>query len=146
MASSARHRGAKHQLIIGLNVPEAFWVLEERCGNKENPYAIRSRLGWTLIGPMEGASSCVNFMMIVNAEKEDVLVQQLERSWKTDNAGLVPNYKVSMSIEDKRVLAVMESSSKLVDGHYQLAFPWKECVPYLSSNQILAEQRLKLLK
>ena len=37
----------KVDLIIGCNVPEAFWVLEERRGNKGDPYAIRSPLGWT---------------------------------------------------------------------------------------------------
>ena len=143
--------GSKVELIIGCNVPEAFWVLEEKRGNKGDPYAISSPLGWTLMGPMdrlEGENShhCVNFTRIVNAEKEDVLVQQLERFWKTDNAGLIPDCKVSMSIEDKRALAVMESSAKLVDGHYQLALPWRERVPNLPDNRILAERRLKLLK
>ena len=43
----------KVDLIIGCNVSEAFWALEERRGNKGDPYAIRSLLGWTLIGPMD---------------------------------------------------------------------------------------------
>ena len=69
---------------MGCNVPEAFRVLEERRGNKGDPYAIRSPLGWTLISPMdrmEGDNShhCVNFTRIVNGEKDDVLMQQLER-------------------------------------------------------------------
>ena len=46
----------------------------------------------------------MNFTRIVNVEKEeDVFMQQLERFWKTDNAGLIPDCKVSMSVEDKRV-------------------------------------------
>ena len=89
----------------------------------------------------------VNFTRIVNVEKEeDVLMQQLERFWKTDNAGLIPDCKVSMSFEDKRALAVMESSAKLVDGHYQLALPWREQVSNLPNNGIMAERRLQLLK
>ena len=73
-------------------------------------------------------------------------MQQLERFWKSDNAGLIPDCKVSMSVEDKRALAVMESSAKLVDGHYQVALPWREPVPKLPSNCVLAERRLQLLK
>ena len=43
----------KVELIVGCNVPEAFWVLEEWHGNKGDPYTIRSPLGWMLIGPMD---------------------------------------------------------------------------------------------
>ena len=68
---------------------------------------------------------CVNFTRIVSVEKEDVLMHQLERFWKSVNAGLIPDCKVSMFIEYKRALAVMESSAKLVDGHYQLGLPWR---------------------
>ena len=142
----------KVELIIGCNVPEAFWVLEERRGNKGDPNAISSPLGWMLIGPMDrmecnNGHYCVNFTRIVNVEKEGhFLMQQLERFWKTDNAGLIPDCKVSMSIEDKRALAVMESSAKLVDGHYQLALPWREPAPKLPNNRIMAERRLQLLK
>ena len=43
---------------------------------------------------------CVKFTRIVSVEKEDVLMQQLERFWKPDNAGLVPDCKVSIFIEN----------------------------------------------
>jgi len=52
-------------MIIGCNFPEAFWVLEERRGCRGKTVAIRSLLGWTLIGPTEKvkeeSSSNVNF-------------------------------------------------------------------------------------
>ena len=142
----------KIELIIGTNVPEAFWVLEERRGNRGDPYAIRSPLGWTLMGPMDRVECnqtyhCVNFTRIGNVEKvEDPLMQQLERFWRIDNAGVVSDDRVSMSIEDKRALAVMEKSAKLVDGHFQVPLPWKEKLPYLPNNRILAERRLNMLK
>lgn len=41
------------RLLIGTDVPEMFWVLEERRGNKGEPCAIRSPLGWTLMGPTQ---------------------------------------------------------------------------------------------
>ena len=58
------------RLIVGTNAPEAFWVLEERRGNRGEPYAIRTPLGWTLMGPV-GAIDCrerhlnVNFVRYV---------------------------------------------------------------------------------
>ena len=42
------------RLIVGTNAPEAFSVLEERRGNREEPYAIRTPLGWTLMSPVGG--------------------------------------------------------------------------------------------
>ena len=41
------------RLIIGINAPEAFWVLDERRGESGEPYAICTPLGWTLMGPMK---------------------------------------------------------------------------------------------
>ena len=58
------------RLIVGTNAPEAFWVLEERRGNRGEPYAIRTPLGWTLMGPV-GGIDCrerhlnVNFVRLV---------------------------------------------------------------------------------
>ena len=40
-------------LLIGADVPEVFWVLDERRGGKRQPFAIKSVLGWTLMGPAD---------------------------------------------------------------------------------------------
>ena len=88
----------------------------------------------------------VNFSRIVNVKKEEDVLMQLERFLSTDNAGVIPDGKISMPVEDKRALAVMEGSVKLVDGHYQLALPWGEPAPKLPNDQIMAERRLELSK
>ena len=38
-------------LLIGADVPEAFWTLEEHRDKRGEPYALRSILGWSLLGP-----------------------------------------------------------------------------------------------
>ena len=141
------------RLIIGTNVPDAFWVLEERRGNREEPYAIRTPLGWTLMGPMDRSvgEDChlnVNFVRSSEAlrEDEDCLVHQLERFWEVENSGVIPESKVSMSVEDKRALAIMEQSVKLEDGHYQIALPWRQYPPFPPYNRFMAERRLLALK
>ena len=138
------------RLIIGTNVPGAFWVLEERRGNRGEPYAIRTPLGWTLVGPMDRSDGedChlnVNFVRLSEAlrEDEDCLVHQLERFWAVENSGVIPESKVSMSVEHKRALAIMEQSVKLEGGHYQIALPWRQYPPY---NRFMAERRLQALK
>ena len=37
-------------VLIGVDVPEAFWIVEERRGGSKDPYAVRSKLGWAIIG------------------------------------------------------------------------------------------------
>ena len=41
------------QLLIGSDVPEVFWNLEERREGRKDPYAVKSVLGWTVIGPLQ---------------------------------------------------------------------------------------------
>lgn len=43
-------------ILIGQDVPEALWPLELRKGKEGQPYATRTRLGWSLNGPMESES------------------------------------------------------------------------------------------
>ena len=39
-------------LLIGGDCPDAFWVLDERRGTRDEPYAVMFPLGWILLGPM----------------------------------------------------------------------------------------------
>ena len=94
------------RLIIGTNVPDAFWVLEERRGNRGEPYAIRTPLGWTLMGPMERSDGEDCHMNVRSLEAlrevDDCLVHQFEMFWEVENAGVIPESKLSMSVEEKK--------------------------------------------
>jgi hypothetical protein len=47
-----------------------------------------------------------------------------------------------MSVEDRKALSIMENSAKLVDGHYQIALPWRNGTPSLPNNKEMVEKRL----
>ena len=51
----------KVELLIGANVPEAHRTLEYRLNQSGGPNAVKSPLGWSLIGPTQGAKT-VNFV------------------------------------------------------------------------------------
>lgn len=137
------------KMIIGGNVPEAFWVLDERRGNPGEPYAIRSPLGWTLLGPTSIKTDephySTAFITLEDEKDDDRLMKQVQQFWNTDHVAEPPQ-SVKMSLEDKSALKTMSSSAQLVDGHYQIGLPWKQEIPYLPNNRSLAEQRLKLLR
>ena len=105
------------------------------------------------MGPMDRSDGedChlnVNFVCSSEAlrENEDCLMHLLERFWAVENSGVIPRSKVSMSVEDKRALAIMEQSVKLEDGHYQIVLPWRQYPPFLPYNRFMAECRLEALK
>jgi len=131
-------------LLIGNDVPEAFWKDEERRGGPKEPYAIKSILGWTVIGPVESNDADeVTINLIVNGD-DDPLLQQVKKFWQIDEK--LPSKTQTMSVEDKVALKKMEDSVKRVNGHYQLSLPWKHPNPYLPSNKYLAANRLQVLK
>ncbi|CAH8678922.1 unnamed protein product [Schistosoma haematobium] len=40
-------------LLLGVDVPEAHWVLDQRIGKPKQPYASLTMLGWALFGPTD---------------------------------------------------------------------------------------------
>ena len=124
-------------LLIGVDAPEAFWVAEERRGNRGEPYAVQTTLGWSLMGPRSidggnfasmgfGDSVSINFV-----STEDHLESQIER---LGQLGIEPSSysrQSLMSKEDGYALHMMEKSKTIVNGHYQVALLWRPGAPHL---------------
>ena len=78
--------------------------------------------------------------------RDEELNQQLERLWKTDFESSEVDTPVCASLEDKRALEIMEGTLQMVDGHFQVALPWRYDPPFLPNKRIVAERRGLLLK
>ncbi|CAB3996126.1 Hypothetical predicted protein, partial [Paramuricea clavata] len=142
-------------LLIGLKEkPRLFLPLECKEGGDGEPIAIRYSLGWTVMGPVgderENDGFSVNFTRVKDQTpvtvNDDILLHQLQRLWNTDFKDLKANDKVLASVEDERALHVMEKSVKLVNGHFQVALPWRKDPPDIPNDKIMAERRLRSLK
>ena len=87
------------RVLIGCNVPEAFWVLEEKRGSKGKPVGIPSPLGWMVIGLTEKIgqedSFNVKILRLEMQDDDETLSQQVEKFWKTDFVDLISSSKVS---------------------------------------------------
>ena len=138
-------------LLIGVDAPEAFWMLEERRGNTGEPFAVRTTLGWSLVGPRcdnsgergmtVGHNAFVNFVSSGNS-----LNQQIELLWRLDSVSPGGKREVSMSREDRYALHLTKQSTSVVEDHYQLALPWKPVALRLDDNRQQAVNRLAHLK
>ena len=138
--------GRKVMLLIGGDCPDAFWVLDERRGTGNEPYAVKFPLGWTLLGPVGPAHQTGRAHVNLVHSKDDLLQLQVERFWRSDFNDCLAESRVSMSLEDKQALEIMKETVTLVKGHYQIGLPWKRRPPLISDNRSLAESRLDQLK
>ncbi|RTG82619.1 uncharacterized protein DC041_0002117, partial [Schistosoma bovis] len=85
-------------LLIGCDVPEAHWVLDQRLGGRKSPYAIRTLLGWVLFGP---AGFSKNSKRIVNyISQSDNPVEQLKEIYNYEFADVHSSDK-ALSLNDK---------------------------------------------
>jgi hypothetical protein len=74
------------------------------------------------------------------------LKRNIEGLWKTDFGDTLVSTRPSHSVEDKKALELMEKSFTKVNGHYQVALPWRSYPPRLHNNRELAVRRCELLK
>lgn len=136
-------------LLIGMDCPELQWSLEEVRGGPGEPFARRTLLGWTIVGPSVKKSPhqrMTNKSTEVHAILSDVLQKQLERQWNVDFQDLNAPDAESASEDDKRALEIMQNSVSMVNGKYQLAVPWKSDPEDLPNNRRAAEVRLQHLR
>ena len=71
-------------LLIGKDSPAAHIPLEVRSGNSDQPYAICTRLGWAVRGPVQTTSASGGINVHFQQSCAVLLQQQLERMWTTD--------------------------------------------------------------
>ena len=135
---------ARVSLLIGCDVPEAHWELEQRRGRRTEPYAVRTRLGWTLKGPAQTGSYKPQQHINYIPRRDDDIHTTLERMYDHDFPEIAADHHKAPSIKEMKALAIMEDSTQLVDGHYQIRLPWNDGKPNLPDNLRMAERRLAI--
>ena len=97
------------------------------------------------MGPL---NSCDRDCFSVNFVRYDdeTLHRQMESMFRSDSNEPMITSKVAMSVEDQRALTQIESSVKLVNGHYQLGLSWKHNTVNLPNHREFAMGRLRYLK
>jgi len=120
--------------------------LEVRKGDPNEPFAIRSCLGWSILGGSASGSDRHQFNLNQVSCEEISLSRQLEDFWRVESYGTGKQSLKSMSVEDHKVMKIIENTISKVDGHYQIGLLWKQEDPNLPFNRVAAEARLHHLK
>ena len=138
-------------LLIGNNIPDASTPLEVKVGPRGTPYATKSVLGWI---PWNIIRSGGTTLPTVNSI-DVVAIQQLHeirdlnklyvQSLHLDFPEKTIDDKREPSIEDNQFMRKVSQSHAFVNGHYELALPFRDETPILPDNKFMALQRLKSL-
>ncbi|XP_059085647.1 uncharacterized protein LOC131882509 [Tigriopus californicus] len=136
---------AKVGVLIGMNVPGALRPLKVVQGKDDKPYALWTKLGWTIHGPMGRNSNrrhkC-NLIQIDNGNIKD-MVQKLYDHDVPDPDGAAA---LGLSLEDRQWLKHVEGGARLVDGQYLINLPFRSSRPKFPNNRDQALQCVLCLK
>ena len=89
-------------------------------------------------------STPVQYTQVKNCPNVDDSLFKLVQDWmKAENLGIASPRK-ALSEDDKRAIEILESTTKIVDGHYQIGLLWKQGA-FLPNNRWLALKQLDQL-
>ncbi|XP_050409069.2 uncharacterized protein LOC126824016 isoform X1 [Patella vulgata] len=150
-------------LLIGTNCPKAQEPLKVIPSQNNGPYAVLTRLGWTIVGPINAETSTkmldcnrvfikdlnsnINGRQVsIDNQIHDIdtckMFEHIVENDFTDYNCKDPAY----SQEDKQFLHIVNTETKLVNGHYEIPLPFKDTNLNIPNNKELAYKRLQSSK
>ena len=135
--------GCDVMILIGSDMAHLLVHLEVRQRRWDEPIAVKTPLGWYLFGNVSQGHCGTMNVIFLTSDKESTLQHQIERFWEIDSYAskqVLP--ESTLSVEDKRALAILESSTVKEEGHYKTALLWKG-EPVLLNNRAMAVSRLR---
>ena len=131
-------------LLIGYNCSDAMAPRSVVTGGSNEPYAIETDLGWSIVG----GHSEVNAVSIatthrISTEERVLNSQSILKRLEEDFQDFEPSYP--MSQDDQLFLRILNSKIELVDGHYSMPLPFRTR-PSLPNNRRYAMSRLLKLR
>ena len=161
-------------LLIGCNCPKAITPTEVIRGKGEEPYAVRTLLGWSIVGPVatsntprdghaldstchltltreviSGASDSANQLSFIlhGKTKEVINPSAINQMFELDFLEHKNKSKHGLSKEDRKFIQIAEKGIQhRDDGHYELPLPLKNETIQLPNNKTVALHRLNQLK
>ena len=137
-------------LLIGANVPKAMELWEMVSSVGKGPYAVRTKLGWTVNGPLREGYSHTDERKPIKTVANRISVASLENLWlkqfQMDFPEGEKHDEVEMSREDHQFMDMVMESAKQVDGHYTICLPLKNRMVNMPNNRIIAEQQAQSLR
>ena len=121
-------------VLIGGNFVELHYSKKDIKGGIGEPIARLTPLGWTCLGTPWGNPKNKSTMF--------ALSDLIRRFWEIEETSQA-NALTELTAEERKAEDLVKSSYIKVDGHYQVAIPWKDGRPDLPNNYKSALSRLE---
>ena len=130
-------------LLIGTNCPTAGLPRQTIIGKDDEPYAVKTDLGWSIVnGGVETGQTRICHK-IKTKEGPEFLPHDILTVLQSD---FHDTQDVNISQEDLQFLDIMESGITTEDGHIKMPLPFRSGPPCLPNNLKTAQVRLSHLK
>lgn len=124
------------RMIIGADQANFIIGSKSRMGGENEPTALKTRFGWTVMGNNVDIPSVVSLshfhaptvtLSYHEATVDDSDLHELvKRHFTTENFGVSPSSKVLKSRDDEKAEKTMNETLKFIDGRYEIGLLWKE--------------------
>ena len=133
------------KMILGQNCYHIHRPVEyKNCTNGE-PWAVKTKLGWTLCGPLPQQKAVQMTASCVTASEVDALAEQIKTWW--DIESYASRCDVSgRSKEAKKALQMLEQITKFDGERFEVGLLWKGNDPVLPNNYSSALSQTKSLE
>ena len=138
--------------LIGANAPEAFIQSEVRKRLPNEPCAIKTALGWSLLGNITNKNEINNTNSNLSTNcldittRDETLHQLVKNSWETEDYLSTNSREVTKGQKDKLPLNSLIEETKLVEGKFLVPILWKRGNQKLPNNYEAGLRRLKPLQ
>ena len=133
------------KVILGQDCYHLHRAIDYRkCGNAK-PWAVRTKLGWMLSGPLPQQETAKLATESLVAAEVDPLADRVKSWWSMES--YASNCSVSgRSKEDERALEMLKATTKFDGKRYEVGLLWKNAKPPLPNNYSSAVSQLKSLE
>ncbi|XP_053699130.1 uncharacterized protein LOC128746106 [Sabethes cyaneus] len=134
-------------ILIGLDNLHLFAPLESRVGAKNEPIAVRKKMGWTIYGPEKnkvGAKAYLNLHSTLPVSNQQ-LHDMLQTQYVLDETG-VSCFAIPEPKEDMRAKDILKTTTKRVGKHFETGLLWREDKRRFPDNYSMAVRRMQALE
>ena len=133
------------EIILGQNCNPIHRPEENKSGTNGEPWAVKTKLGWTLCGPLPHQEAVKMTTSGVTASEDDAVAEQIKSWW--DIESYASSCDVSgRSKEDEKALQMLEQNTRFDGERYEVGLLLKRNDPFLPNNYSSALSQMKSLE
>ena len=128
------------KVILGQDAYHLIKPLEYKSGYRNEPWAVKTSLGWTVSGALPKAeTNCLGETCNISVSS-DPLADQIKKWWDMETYASVCDVS-GRSKEEKRAQAILEKTTKHNGERYEVGLLWADDNPNLPNNFFSAYQQ-----